>query len=249
MYSKTEIRRLLEKTRNRSVSVSEAYKALCDLPYKDIGFAKLDCHRAIRRGFPEVIYCKGKTDAQAEKIVSVLYPRQKTIILTRATAGLYGRLKKTYPRLAFDSNAGMIYSGAVRPRTRQYVLIVTGGTADMPVAEEARVTLDVMGNKVVTLYDAGVAGLHRLLDHKKKLLDANVIIVIAGMEGALASVVSGLVSRPVIAVPTSVGYGASCEGIAPLLTMLNSCSPGIGVVNIDNGFGAGYLASLINRKR
>ncbi|MDB4349783.1 nickel pincer cofactor biosynthesis protein LarB [Omnitrophica bacterium] len=240
--------KLLKKLSSRDISIKEAYDVLCDLPYKDLGFAKLDNHRFLRRGFPEVIYCKGKTREQVEKILDALYPNNNKLILTRANEALFKTLKKRYPRLLFNKSAEIIYLGGPKKTAgTKEVLIVTGGTADLPIAEQAKITLEVMGNKVSTLYDVGVAGLHRLLDHKKKLANSNVIIVIAGMEGALASVISGLVSRPVIAVPTSVGYGASFKGIAPLLTMLNSCSPGIGVVNIDNGFGAGYLASLINK--
>jgi NCAIR mutase (PurE)-related protein len=247
MYYKNNVKRLLKKLSSRSITIGEAYKELRDLPYQDLGFAKLDSHRSLRRGFPEVIYCKGKTEEQVEGIVRALYKGSKTLILTRAEEKLFKKLKVKYPRLTFNKPAGIIYLGKIKPKSRGEVLIVTGGTADLPVAEQAKVTLELMGNKVSTLYDVGVAGLHRLLDHKKELTSSNVIIVVAGMEGALPSVVSGLVSKPVIAVPTSVGYGASFRGIAPLLTMLNSCSPGIGVVNIDNGFGAGYLASLINR--
>ncbi len=249
MYSKTAIKGLLKKVGSRSISIKDAYEALCDLPYKDLGFAKLDNHRSLRRGFPEVIFCKGKTARQLEEIVGALLGNKHPLILTRADEKLYKILKDRYGSLNFNKTARMIYAGSLKPKSKREVLILTGGTADMPVAEEARVTLEVMGNRASTLSDVGVAGLHRLLDHKKRLKKANVIIVIAGMEGALASVVSGLVSSPVIAVPTSVGYGASFKGIAPLLTMLNSCSPGIGVVNIDNGFGAGYLASMINRGR
>ncbi|MEE8359321.1 MAG: nickel pincer cofactor biosynthesis protein LarB [Candidatus Omnitrophota bacterium] len=247
MYYKSSIKKLLTKLDSRDISVKEAYKELCELPYKDLGFAKLDNHRTLRRGFPEVIYCKGKAYEHLDKIVQALYKKHSKLILTRADEKLYKKLKEKYPRLLFNKMAGIIYLENGRRRRKKGVLIVTGGTADLPVAEEAKVTLELMGNKVSTLYDVGVAGLHRLLDHRKKLMGSSVIVVVAGMEGALPSVVSGLVSMPVIAVPTSVGYGASFKGIAPLLTMLNSCSPGIGVVNIDNGFGAGYLAALINK--
>ena len=248
MYHRDAIKKLLRDIKSNKVSLEKAYDILRDLPYADLGFARLDNHRSLRRGFPEVIYCKGKTPEQVEKILGSLYKKTEALLLTRATDELFKRLKKKYKGLSYNKAAAMIYSGGIRAKTKRKVLIVTGGTADFPVAEEARLTLRLMGNNVSTLYDVGVAGLHRLLDNKKALLGANVIVVIAGMEGALASVVSGLVSKPVIAVPTSVGYGASFKGIAPLLTMLNSCSPGIGVVNIDNGFGAGYLASLINKK-
>ncbi len=247
MYTRLAVKRLLENIKSNKVSLKKAYDILCELPYSDLGFAKLDNHRQLRKGFPEVIYCKGKTTRQIEGIISCLYKKTKTLLLTHAGKELFRRLKKIYPDLSYNKTAGMIYSGSLKPHSKKEVLIVTAGTADLPVAEQASVTLRLMGNRVSTLCDVGVAGVHRLLDNRARLLRSNVIIVIAGMEGALASVVSGLVSRPVIAVPTSVGYGASFRGIAPLLTMLNSCSPGVGVVNIDNGFGAGYLASLMNK--
>ena len=247
MHYKNTIKSLLKDLSVRKVSVKKAYETLKDLPYMDLGFAKLDSHRALRKGFPEVIYCKGKTCQQLEKILLAHHTKKDSLLLTRADEKIYKHLKKIDTSLLFNKTAGMIYRSVKRRPKKGHVLVITGGTADMPVAEQARVTLEVMGNRVTTLYDTGVAGIHRLLGNRKKLNKANVLIVIAGMEGALASVVSGLVSRPVIAVPTSVGYGASFKGIAPLLTMLNSCSPGIGVVNIDNGFGAGYLASLINK--
>jgi len=219
-----------------------------DKGYEDLGFAKVDHHRALRRGFPEVVYCAGKSLRQVEAIVKNLMAQKGPLLLTRAPAGYYDVLKKRYPRLRYNEQAKAIF--LKRPyatRKKGFVLIVTAGTSDIPVAEEARVALDVMGNKVKTLYDVGVAGIHRVLDNKSMLAAASVIIVAAGMEGALASVVSGLVSKPVIAVPTSVGYGASFKGLAALLAMLNCCSPGVAVVNIDNGFGAGYFASLVNK--
>ncbi|NQT07076.1 MAG: nickel pincer cofactor biosynthesis protein LarB [Candidatus Omnitrophica bacterium] len=245
-YNNT-VKKLLKRLRSKRISVKEAYKILCDLPYTDLGFAKIDNHRSLRRGFPEVVYCKGKTPEHIEKILVALKKKDRTVLLTCADEKLYKRLLKNHGKLCFNKAAGMIYTGGRRPKTKKEILIVTGGTADLPVAEQARLTAELMGNKVSVLYDVGVAGLHRLLGNKRAIQSANVIIVIAGMEGALPSVVSGLVSKPIVAVPTSVGYGASFKGVAPLLTMLNSCSPGIGVVNIDNGFGAGYLASLINR--
>lgn len=247
MYSKGSVESLLKKVRAKRISLKEACTVLRDLPYKDLGFAKVDKHRLLRRGFPEVVYCKGKTPLQVEKILGSLYDGPNPLLLTSAEEGLYKRLKAVYPKLLYSKIAKMIYVAKLRPKGAKEVLVITAGTADIPVAEQARITLEVMRNRVSVLYDVGVAGIHRLLDNKKRLFKANVIIVVAGMEGALASVVSGLVSRPVIAVPTSVGYGASFKGIAPLLTMLNSCSPGVGVVNIDNGFGAGYLAGVINR--
>lgn len=215
--------------------------------YKDLGFAKVDCHRASRRGFPEVIFGKGKTPDQIIKIAKKIILHEGILLITRTDKKIFLKIKKVCPKAVFNEKAKLIYYTKVKPVPKKgMVLVVTAGTADLPVAEEARATLELMGNPVEMLCDVGVAGIHRVL-HKKDLLEkANVIIVIAGMEGALASVVSGLVSRPVIAVPTSVGYGASFEGIAPLLTMMNSCSPGVAVMNIDNGFGAAYFASMIN---
>lgn len=224
-----------------------ALASLKDLPYKDIGFAKIDHHRAMRRGFPEVVFGKGKTVDQIVKISKRIIKHDGILLVTRAPRSAYLKLKKSYPKIKYDA-AAMAISYRVHPPVMKkgVVLVITAGTADLPVAEEARVTLELMGNTVEVLCDVGVAGIHRILNKRHVLDKANAIIVIAGMEGALASVVSGLVSKPVIAVPTSVGYGASFGGIAPLLTMMNSCSPGVVVVNIDNGFGAGYFASLIN---
>jgi len=248
MYTKSSVKGLLKKVGTRRVSVDRAYNMLRDLPYKDLGFAKIDSHRHMRRGCPEVIYCGKKTPGQVERILGAVYNKNKVLMLTHADEDLFRSLKKKYSSLLYNRPARMIYSGGMKPKSvKKKVLIVTGGTSDYAVAEEARLTLSLLGNNASILCDVGVAGIHRLLGNKKKLMAANVVIVVAGMEGALASVVSGLVSRPVIAVPTSVGYGASFKGIAPLLTMLNSCSPGVGVVNIDNGFGAGYLASMINK--
>ena len=217
------------------------------IPYKDLGFAKVDCHRRMRRGFPEVIFGKGKTPEQIVEIAKKIIFHDGTLLITRTDKKVFLKVKKICPKARFYEKARIIYYTKKEPVIKEgIVLIITAGTGDLPVAEEAKVTFEIMGNKVQILYDVGVAGVHRLLDRKDLLVKANVIIVIAGMEGALASVVSGLVSRPVIAVPTSIGYGASFSGIAPLLTMMNSCSPGVAVVNIDNGFGAGYMASMIN---
>ena len=247
MYSKNLIKKLLLDLASRKVSVKDAYKKLADLPYKNLGFARIDNHRSLRRGVPEAVYCNGKTPAQVKKILECTWSPKAPLLLTSANPALYKLLKKSFPGLGYNKTARIIFSGESRTRKKGKVLIVTGGTSDLPIAEQAHITLQVMGNRVVTLYDAGVAGIHRLLAKMALLKSAKVIIVIAGMEGALASVVSGLVSCPVIAVPTSIGYGASFKGVTPLLSMLSSCSPGIGVVNIDNGFGAGYLASLINK--
>jgi NCAIR mutase (PurE)-related protein len=241
-------RKLLNDLRRGKTSVKRALGALRDLPFKDLGFAKVDVHRALRRGFPEVIFGKGKTPDQIIKISRKILSHDGILLVTRTEESVYKKLKRLYPKIKFDKSSGIIhYAKNPPPLKSGRVLVITAGTADMPVAEEARVTLELMGNKVEMLYDVGVAGLHRILHKRHALERASVIIVIAGMEGALASVVSGLVSKPVIAVPTSVGYGASFGGIAPLLTMMNSCSPGVAVVNIDNGFGAAYFASMINR--
>lgn len=212
-----------------------------------MGFAKLDTDRARRRGFPEVVYAPGKTDEQILKISRGLILHSEPLLITRIKEQSYLYLKNAFPNLKYNPQANIAYIGKSFPKKRGLVLVVSAGTSDIPVAEEAAVVLEVMGNKVERLYDVGVAGIHRLIDKKKLLFKAKVIVVAAGMEGALASVVSGMVKCPVVAVPTSVGYGASFKGLSALLTMLNSCSPGIAVVNIDNGFGAGYFASLINK--
>lgn len=242
------IDKILKDLKRGRISTEKALDSLRCLPYEDLGFAKIDCHRELRRGFPEVIFGKGKTVEQIIKIAKSIISHDGLLLITHADEKVYSKLKRLYPKIKFEKKARLIYFRSTPPALKKgTVLIITAGTADLSVAEEARVTLEVMGNRVESLYDVGVAGLHRILDKRDILDKANVIIVIAGMEGALASVVSGLVSKPVIAVPTSVGYGASFQGIAPLLTMMNSCSPGIAVVNIDNGFGAGYFASLINK--
>lgn len=247
MYKNT-IKRVLRRLEAGKISVDKAFGFLKDLPYEDLGFAKLDNHRVIRKGFPEVVYCGGKSLRQIEEIVKNLMRKKGPLLLTRASPEYFRALKKTCPDLRYNKEAKTIFlKRGARPGKKGYALIVTAGTSDIPVAEEARVTLDVMGCATKVLYDVGVAGIHRLLDKKTVLNNAKVIIVAAGMEGALASVISGLVSTPVIAVPTSIGYGASFKGLSALLTMLNCCSPGVAVVNIDNGFGAGYFAALINK--
>jgi len=239
---------ILKGVRRGRISIRKALLLLKDMPYKDIGFAKIDSHRALRRGFPEVVFGKGKTVDQIVEISKRIIAHDGILLVTRAPKAAYLKLKAAYPNIKYDERASCLSYREDRPVPRKgMVLVITAGTADLPVAEEARITLELMGNSVEILCDVGVAGIHRILNKRHILDKASVIIVIAGMEGALASVVSGLVSKPVIAVPTSVGYGASFEGIAPLLTMMNSCSPGVSVVNIDNGFGAGYFASLINR--
>ncbi len=242
------IAKILKDFKSGRLDARGALALLRDLPYKDLGFAKIDNHRSLRRGFPEVVFGQGKTVEQIVRISKRIIAHDGIVLVTRAPKPAYSKLKKTFPNIQYDDTAKTITYRTHAPVVKKgVVLIITAGTADLPVAEEARVTLQLMGNKVEVLCDVGVAGLHRILNKRHVLDRANVIIVIAGMEGALASVVSGLVSKPVVAVPTSVGYGASFGGIAPLLTMMNSCSPGVSVVNIDNGFGAGYFASLINR--
>ena len=242
-----KIAKTLEGVRCGRISVRRALLSFKDMPYKDIGFAKIDNHRALRRGFPEVIFGRGKTVGQIVTISKRIIAHDGILLVTRAPKSAYLTLKRAYPKVKYDARAACLYYRKERPVLKKgLVLVITAGTADLPVAEEARITLELMGSPVEILCDVGVAGIHRILNKRHILDKANIIIVIAGMEGALASVVSGLVSKPVIAVPTSIGYGASFEGIAPLLTMMNSCSPGVSVVNIDNGFGAGYFASLIN---
>jgi NCAIR mutase (PurE)-related protein len=219
--------------------------------YRDLGFAKVDIDREKRRGYPEVIYCPGKTKEQIRDIARIITKEKHTLLLTRVERKVFVYLKKHYPRLKYSPLAKLAYIQQSEKKTlkKSLVLVISAGTADTSVAEEAALTCEIFGSPVRRIYDAGVAGIHRLLDKNKLLEEAAVIIVVAGMEGALASIVSGMFKSPVIAVPTSVGYGASFKGVSALLTMLNSCSPGIATVNIDNGFGAGYFANLINPVR
>lgn len=241
------IKNLLKKVKDGKMTVDEVLGRLKSLPFSDLGFAKVDAHRSIRCGFPEVVFCQGKKTSQIIEIVEHILKGGSDLLATRANESIYEALQKKYPKARYNELAKTITIKQTRRKVKKgLILVISAGTSDIPVAEEARVTAEMMGNKVETLYDVGVAGIHRLLGSHDELSRANVIIVVAGMEGALASVVGGLVDRPVIAVPTSVGYGASFLGIAPLLTMLNSCAAGVAVVNIDNGFGAGYVASLIN---
>jgi len=243
------LRELLKAVQAGSVTPDEAAERLRHMPFEDLGFAKLDHHRSIRCGFPEVIFCMGKTTQQVVAIVSRMAEHGSTILATRAAPDVYEAVRAAQPAAVYHKDARAIVV-AGRQECRKYdgfIAVVSAGTSDQPVAEEARVTAEVMGCQTQAFYDVGVAGIHRLLAHSQALSKATVVIVAAGMEGALASVVGGLVDVPVIAVPTSVGYGASFHGLAPLLTMLNSCAAGIGVVNIDNGFGAGYLAAMILR--
>lgn len=247
------IKELLSQVKKGDVTVDDACERLKDLPFKDLGFANVDNHRALRTGFPEVIFCQGKTPEQIREIMTELVQRGGSIMGTRADKEDFEEVRKALPNACYFEAAGIIAvmdsdETEETASPKKNVTVVTAGTADMPVAEEAAVTAEILGNDVTRIYDVGVAGIHRLFDRLDKLRAADVIIVIAGMEGALASVVGGLVDVPVIAVPTSIGYGANLGGLSALLSMLNSCANGVGVVNIDNGFGAAYLASVINRK-
>lgn len=244
-----DLKKLLEEVKNDRLDIDSALNELKNLPYEDLGYANIDHHREIRNGYPEVIYCEGKTDEHILGIVDKMYKKDSNILGTRCREETFLKLKNIYSKAQYDklSKTLMIQKHHIDDTGKGEILIVSGGTSDIPVADEAYYTAKFMGNKVERLYDVGVAGIHRLLD-KKELLDrARVIVAVAGMEGALPSVVGGLVNVPVIAVPTSVGYGANFGGLSALLGMLNSCASGLSVVNIDNGFGAGYLASMINK--
>ena len=241
-----EIRAMLEQVAQGAMSVDDAVLKLKKAPYEDLGFAKIDTHRALRQGAAEVIYGAGKTARQIAEIASEMYEKgQKTILITRMDQKKADFVAEQLP-LKYDAMSRVGIVGEMPAVTGNGTIVVaTGGTSDVPVAEEAALTAEALGNRVVRLYDVGVAGLHRLLSHLDEIMDARVIVAIAGMEGALASVIGGLADCPVIAVPTSVGYGANFGGLSALLSMLNSCASGTSVVNIDNGFGAGYLASMI----
>ncbi len=243
----SDVRRLLEGVQSGDVSVDDALLQLKTQPFEDLGFAKVDLHRRVRQGAAEVIYGAGKTPEQISAILQVMKNnRQDTVLITRMSPEAAEEVAKAHD-LTYDAAARIGYVGKMpAPSGLGKIVIVTGGTSDLPVAEEAALTAEILGNEVVRLYDVGVSGLHRTLANLDLIMDASVIIAIAGMEGALASVIGGLADCPVIAVPTSVGYGASFGGVSALLSMLNSCASGIGVVNIDNGFGAGYLAGMIN---
>lgn len=243
-----QIKKMLHEVRRGALSVDGALERLRDLPYEDLGYAKIDHHRSLRQGFPEVIFGRGKSPEHIEGVVRRMMPRKHNILITRGNEALFQRIAAFAPKAEFHSLSGAItIRQDVARHGKGTILVVSAGTSDIPVAEEAMVTAGIMGNVAKPLYDVGVAGIHRLLGESRLLRGARVIICVAGMEGALPSVVAGLVSVPVIAVPTSVGYGASFQGVAALLGMLNSCASNVAVVNIDNGFGAGYLASMINR--
>ncbi len=244
------IKRLLEGVRDGRVEVASAIESLKILPFEELEFATIDTHRSLRQGFPEVIFGEGKTTGQIKAIVKAMAGRGENVLVTRLDTAKARVLKKAFKGALRNDTARTLFvkSHPVKKTGRGSILVISAGTSDIPVAEEAAVTAECMGNKVGRLYDVGVAGLHRLLHKKEEILGANVLVVVAGMEGALPSVVSGLVARPVIAVPTSIGYGANLGGITTLFAMLTSCAAGISVVNIDNGFGAAYVASLINRE-
>jgi len=242
------MKKILEDFKAGKVDLADVLERIKLLPYEDLGFAKIDTHRALRKGFPETLFCQGKTTSQILKILKSMDKNDHSILATKANKKIFTAIKNVYTDAEYNELAKtiIIKREQLKPKKGK-ILVITAGTSDIPVAEEAIVTAELMGNTVEKAYDVGVAGIHRLFDIKDKIFEANVIIVIAGMEGALASIVGGLTASPVIAVPTSVGYGASFKGIAPLLTMMNTCAEGVVVVNIDNGFGAGYFASLINR--
>ena len=249
---KEEIRGLLERYRQGGATLEESVEALAKLPYENIGFAQIDHHRELRQGFPEVIYAEGKTKEQTKAIfLRLLSESAKSVMATRISAEAAAFAREDAPEAVYDETARILYvrrePEAVDESRR--ILVLTAGTSDIPVAREAALTADLMGNAVDTCFDVGVAGIHRLFAHEGEIRRANVAIVVAGMEGALASVVGGMTARPVIAVPTGVGYGASFHGLSALLAMLNSCAAGVAVMNIDNGYGAGVLASKINHMR
>jgi NCAIR mutase (PurE)-related protein len=246
VIDESALRDMLLRFRDGGLPVGEVVSRLRELPYQDLGFAKIDHHRAIRKGFPEVVFGEGKSPEQVASIGEAVLSRSDRLLVTRASPKVFAALAERAPDARYDETARTIVLDRRSGTKIPGVLVVCAGTSDLPVAAEAAVTAEAMGCEVGHLFDVGVAGMHRLLDHLPALQAARVIVCVAGMEGALPSIVGGLVAAPVIAVPTSVGYGASFGGVAALLAMLNSCAPGVAVVNIDNGFGAGYLAAVIN---
>ena len=244
-----KLEELLKKVKSGKITLNEAITQLKSLPFEDLGFTRIDHHRSLRKGFPEVIWGEGKTSRQILSIMKQLKKKGQNILITRLEEKKAKTIQKIFLKSQYYPKSKVLtyLTHPVKPEGKGTILVITAGTTDIPVAEEAAITAQFMGNCVETLYDVGVAGIHRLLYERERMEKAYVLIVAAGMEGALPSVVGGLVDRPVIAVPTSVGYGTSFGGITALLAMLNSCASGVAVVNIDNGFGAGYIASLINR--
>ena len=242
------IKMLLENIRDGKVDIETGISRLKNLSYVDLGCAKLDTHRELRVGYPEVIFCPGKTNEQIKTIIQAMMEGEANVLATRANVENFAAVKEVCPAAVYHPLARTItLTRKIQPLSKNYIAVVTAGTSDLSVAEEAAVTAEIFGNRVERIVDVGVAGVHRLFDKLDLIRGARVIVVVAGMEGALPSVVGGLVDKPVIAVPTSVGYGASFQGVAALLAMLNSCAGGVSVVNIDNGFGAGYIASMINK--
>lgn len=244
-----DLHKLLEQVKNNEIDIAQAEELLKKLPYEDLGFAKLDHHRRLRSGFGEVIFCQGKSIEHLKDIYLRFYERDTNVLGTRASSEQYEEVKKVLPDVEYDPISRILSVKKIQKEKTGCVVVCTGGTSDIPVAEEAAQTAEFFGSNVIRIYDVGVAGIHRLLSKLDEMHQANCIIAVAGMEGALGSVVTGLVDKPVIAVPTSVGYGANFGGLSALLTMLNSCAEGMAVVNIDNGFGAGYMATQINRLR
>ncbi len=242
-----EAREVLEQVKAGIISIEEAEKYFKKQPFEELGYAKLDTHRQMRSGFPEVVFCSGKPDQYLVSIFKRLYEENGEVLGTRAQAAQYELVKEVLPQVSFDEVSHILKVEKEGKIRQGKITVCTAGTADIPVAEEAAQTAEYFGSNVERIYDVGVSGLHRLLSKLDEIQEANCVIAVAGMEGALASVIGGLVSRPVIAVPTSVGYGASLNGLSALLTMINSCANGIAVVNIDNGYGAGYIATQINR--
>lgn len=244
-----DLHKLLEQVKNNEIDIAQAEEQLKNLPYEDLGFAKLDHHRALRSGFGEVIFCQGKAIEHLKDIYLHFYEHDTNVLGTRANSEQYEEVKKVLPEVEYDPISRILSVKKIQRPKKGRIVVCTGGTSDIPVAEEAAQTAEFFGSNVTRIYDVGVAGIHRLLSKLDEFHKANCIIAVAGMEGALGSVVTGLVDKPVIAVPTSVGYGANFGGLSALLTMLNSCAEGMAVVNIDNGFGAGYIATQINRLR
>ena len=247
-----DLRTLINEVKTGVRSVDDALSALRAWPYENLGFARVDHHRALRKGFPEVVFGEGKTVSQIVEIMTRLASQSPRVMVTRANEEAYEAVRKAVPSARYLETARIVLVES-QPRSEPnkddaYVLVASAGTVDVPVAEEAAVTAEVMGSRVERLYDVGVAGLHRLLDQRKLLENANVIIAVAGMDGVLPTIIAGLVESPVIALPTSVGYGTGLGGVAAVLTMLNACAPGIAIVNIDNGFGAGFMAHTINQR-
>lgn len=242
-----DVRQMLKEVQTGELSIEEAEERLKDLPYEDLGYAKLDHHRSLRSGFDETVFCQGKPDEYLVKIYQSFAERNGRVLGTRATREQYDLVKAAVPQAVYDPVSRILKVEKEDRERRGLVAVCTGGTADIPVAEEAAQTAEFFGCNVDRIYDVGVAGIHRLLSQKERIIRANCVVAVAGMEGALGTVIGGLVENPVIAVPTSVGYGASFHGLSALLTMVNSCANGISVVNIDNGYGAGYIATQINR--